>query len=370
MANSLEFISKTYGKVFFYNASTGVSAWIKDDTPYIYNVSKSWKKINSTMNKPYYYNTETGISQWKIPENSNCISITGLNWTGNSCYIDSVLQALFSVPNSFSYKILNEKLKDDDKIAIQEELINISNTLRGSGSPGVKNVKTLRSLFKKFPVSEKYHNTHLKDSGEFLTYLLSLFTTGSMAKTHTISYGTNNSGSIVSMNEMVIGSIVIDNFASVVINIDPMTLLEQEKEIDITKYLIEHNDAVLDDPYIINGASYIRRISMKRILSTPIIIFNFNRKNPLDNDIIDIPIRPLPIIELNNFIYNFTAVVLFSHNHYICYFACDGVWYLYNDIPVGSITLIGTLNDLLTNTNVMTNGTTFYYTSQNAGLNI
>jgi ubiquitin C-terminal hydrolase len=378
MTNSIEFISKRYGIVFFYNPSTGVSMWVKDDTPYVYGVSKSWKQIISAMDKPYYYNTETGISQWKIPENSNsnsnsnsnCMSITGLNWTGNSCYIDSVLQALFSVPNSFSYKILNEKLKDDNKIAIQEELINISNTLMGILSPGVQNVRKLRSLFKQFPVSEKYHNTHMKDSGEFLTYLISLFTSGSLAKTHTISYGTNSLNSIVPTNEMIIGSIVVDDFASVVINIDPMTLLEQEDEIDITNYLIEYNDAVLDEPYIINGSSYIRRISTKKILSTPIIIFNFNRMNPVDNEVIHIAIRPVPNIELDNFIYNFTAVVHFSDRHYICYFMCDEVWYLYNDIPVASISLIGTLDDLLDNTDVMTDGTTFYYTSQNAGLNI
>jgi len=163
-------------------------------------------------------------------------------------------------------------------------------------------------------------------------------------------------------------SSVIDSHASVVTIVDPMTLLAQVGEVDITEYLSEYNDSQLDIPFIVDGMGYMRRISKKIIVSTPIIIFNFNRRNPVDDEVIDVPIRPVEMIDIGEFSYTFSAVVHFSGAHYICYYSCEGIWYLYNDIPSASITLVGTLDDLLENTSVMTDGTTFYYTSQTAGI--
>jgi hypothetical protein len=44
---------------------------------------------------------------------SKCKILNPLNWTGNSCYIDSVLFALLAIPNKFTKKyILDSDLND------------------------------------------------------------------------------------------------------------------------------------------------------------------------------------------------------------------------------------------------------------------
>ncbi len=388
MVKSLEFISVTYKRLFFYNPLTGISQWVGHDTPSLTNVPDPWKVVISHKGMSYYYNPQTGISQWQIPK---AMVITGLNWTGNSCYMDSVLQALFAVSSSFATKLLNEPVSNDmvmmdgvlkqritcvsnpqDSIvyrtAIQTELMNIANTLRGVTKPGVQNVTKLRSLLAKCPVSQKYHGNSMQDSGEFLTYLLDLFAVGSSAVTKTTTYGTNTMADFIPLHERSRESSVIDSYASVVTIVGPITLLNQVGEVDITEYLSEYNDSQLDIPFILDGMEYMRRIYTKIIIFTPIIIFNFNRRNPIDDEVIDVPIRPVETIDIGDLSYTFSAVVQFSGAHYICYYACEGIWYLYNDIPSVSITLVGTLANLLENTSVMTHGTTFYYTSQTAGI--
>ena len=392
MVKSLEFRSVSYNRSFFYNPLTGISQWVSYDTPSITNVPEPWKVVISQKGMSYYYNPKTGISQWQIPKAGGSMVITGLNWTGNSCYMDSVLQALFAVSSSFATKLLNEPVSNDmvmmdgvlkkritcvsnpedsivHRTAIQGELKNIANTLRGVTKPGVRNVTKLRSLLAKCPVSQKYHGHGMQDSGEFLTYLLDLFSVGSSAVTKTITYGTNTMADVIPLHERSRESSVIDSHASVVTIVDPITLLNQVGEVNITEYLSEYNDSQLDIPFILDGMEYMRRISRKIIVFTPIIIFNFNRRNPVDDDVIDVPIRPVEKIDIGDLSYTFSAVVQFSGGaHYICYYACDGIWYLYNDIPSVSITLVGTLVNLLENTSVMTHGTTFYYTSQTAGI--
>ena len=67
--------------------------------------------------------------------------------------------------------------KEEDlniRLKIQKELNLICDSIRGIG-PYISEIKNLRKLFKNCPDTEKYYNSEMKDSGEFLTYILIFF---------------------------------------------------------------------------------------------------------------------------------------------------------------------------------------------------
>lgn len=378
MVKLIEFMSLTTGKVYYFDPKTGISMW--DNTASasssVTNVPLPWRIMVSKSGKQYYYNTVTGVSQWRIP--NNCKNIGGLNNVHNSCYIDSVLQALFVSPNLFTEGLLKGDISSDSRnkicrndrtesirarVAIQKELVNISDTIIGATSQKVKDVSKLRSLIRKCPVNQEFHGHGQHDSGEFLTYLLDFFPISSTATTRVVTWGTNSTDEVVSMTNRSKPSVVVDDKASVVITVDPFTLMSQDTEVDITHYLTEHNDSVLDSPFILDGASYTRRISNKSMVESPIVIININRRDPMNSgNVIQSKIIPTETIELvGGQKFTFSAVVLYQDHHYVCYYKCDDMWYLYNDLSNRKSSLIGTYETLIDSTDITTDGVTFYY---------
>lgn len=371
----VKFMSLTNGTIYYFDPKTGVSKW-NSPTPSS-TVSPPvaklpWKVVYSKDGKPYYYNTKSDISQWKIP--NDCTSVSGLYNTHNSCYIDSVLQALFAVPSVFSGILLNGNLSSDTRSKIcpvknrqdiQEELRNISSTLAGTNTHPVNNVDRLRSLLEKCPANiERFYDHNQHDSGEFLSYLLDFFPIASTALTKVVTWGTNSTEDVPSMESRSVQSEVVDKVASVIITVDPFTLLEnRDVNIPISSYITEHNDSILDSPYKVDGVEYIRRVSTKTMISSPIIIINLNRRNPIDTKRVIrttvIPTETLNLVGGQKF--TFSAVVLFHNRHYVCYYKCGDIWYLYNDLSPSLISQVGSYQKLLESTNITTDGVTFYY---------
>jgi hypothetical protein len=392
MVQILEFMSLTTGKLYYFDPKTGLTRWnsIKT-TPSNVIINSPWKLVYSrnNNNNPYYYNTKTGISQWTIPKSVDissplkmqvdCKKISGLRNIHNSCYIDSVLQALFVSPNIFSDELLTCDLSNDTRYnicnkdtntsiryrqAIQKELRKISQTILGTAASNTLNVTNLRSLIKKCPVNQKFYGHGQHDSGEFLTYLLNFFPISETATTRVITWGTNNvTDKTVPITDLSKPSIVIDKKSSVVTSVDPFTLLGQDTSIAtyIFEYLHEYNDSILDEYYIVDGVGYSRRISEKVLISSPIIIINLNRRNPLNGALIEVPVIPNISVEITEQNFVFSAVVVYEGNHYVCYYKCGDIWYLYNDISSRLISRVGSYDDLLESTNIITNGVTFYY---------
>ena len=372
------FPSRTYNKNYSYNPISNITSWISTEISQVtpINLGDTWTIIPSKKyGRSYFYNTLTKESQWKLPQLDSC---TGrLTWTGNSCYMDSVIQSLFMVPNDFTNKLLTTPVQNSnrcDKKGIQTELNRIVNTIRNN-TKKVDNVTRLRELMKTCPDPEELWNTEFHDAGEFLQYLLDLFPTTNVATKQTITYGTNNIDDFeVDDDDKIRTSIITDTKASTIVTIDPFTLLGFEEAVSTQELLtIKHDSGELDEPLIPDegpgaGQEFTRQLSETFIIDSPIIILNVLRNNPVDEDIV-INTDVIPdeqIVTNSGIIFNLSAIVVFRNKHYVCYYKCNTYWYFYNDME-SIITKFTNFEDIFSTlfggeSEVQTRGTLYFYT--------
>jgi len=324
-------------------------------------------------------------------ENKKCIEkIKGLEWTGNSCYLDSVLICIFAIQNDFIDEyILNSKLKkrygtlldcfetkkldDDKKSKIDlENRKNIQNELKIIYK-NIKNGKKqdcseLRKELKKCKSAQLFSGSRMAESGEFLTYIFSIFDMN-VATKKTVTYGTNNIKDINPDNKNLIKtSEIMDTKASVIhfIPSDIIRLLD-DKYYEIRSFLTIKDDSGeldIDNQYKDdNDNKYKRRISYNNLVDTPYLVFRIDRL--WNRKFLKTKIIPSQIITLQNLKqFALSSVIVFNCLHYTCYFRCGNKWYYYNDID-NDIVLIGNYVSLLKTKsypNVITNGTVYFYT--------
>lgn len=382
-----------------------------------------WIEKKSKDGYIYFYNIKTGKSQWAIPtekvtyedremesrqfniqsnlekhiknKNLDKIKIRGLSWTGNSCYLDSILVAFFVFPNKFTDQILYMDLSNDEnyikpssndiqpypcgdnfksdieqRIKIQEELKKIVSYIRNLDEIPDKKIKTcsdLRRLFINCKNVENYHDDNIKDSGEFISYLLSFFNTFSLpsARNRHSKYVTNTLGIIENCDDLVKRSIYVDYSASIIRFIPYDTLNIQTREPrKISDFFI-----ILEDTYpetliqfTINGVNYKRLIDINILESAPYIIFNLERYK--GGDVLKTKIIPEDVIKIPNTDEKFmlVSIVLYDSHHYSCLFYHDGAWYYYNDVARNKIRKIGIYSDIFNfSLDPTTNGVQYFY---------
>ena len=339
-----------------------------------------------------------------------CRNIKGLNYTGNSCYMDSALLCIFAIPNkTITDNILNKDLTmlktldrrlwsnchnniDTDikrRQDIQKTLNKITRSMRGLND--VKKCTMLRSLIKKCPGSQPFHGTDTQDSGEFLAYLFNLFQVD-VAKTSRKSYGSNDLGK--DPNWVLVGE-QNDNYASPIIDVVSTTIKNLKKDYNITKFVKQKQDSILDesDLWIPDkekpDITYSRRKEVIKMKESPIVIFNLIRtygkvifskpktkkeKKEGKGKFKGIRKRntwkrisaPEEMI-LKDKKLNLTAIVVHTGGaHYVANFKCQGEWFWYDDNPGSSahvIKHIGSYTNMLkTSPNPLTHGTIFFYT--------
>ena len=347
--------------------------------------------------------TQLYLKDYNIPTKflkQNECEITGLNYKGNSCYMDSVLICTFAIPNKTItdnilnknldilkdnrrlFSVCNKNLKDDIKVRqdIQKALIDITNSIRRIGDKKIKNCSNLRSVIKNCPGSQPFHGTNTQDAGEFLTYLFNIFQVD-VAHTSRKTYGSNDLGL---SHKWILVTKQIDNNASPIVDIEATALLNIKDDYDITKFIKKREYSELDEsnrwvPDKNNPSiSYTLKKEIYKLKSSPMIVFNLTRKygeqvfdkkgnfkNIKTLDVWKKVSAPETFVINNKTLYLSAIVVHNGGAHYIANFKCNGEWYWYDDNP-GSKHIIkntGSYEKMLkTKPSPLTHGTLFFYT--------
>lgn len=353
--------------VYFYNIETKKVQW---EVP-LYNTDFSSLKhewsIYYKENIVYFVNNH-GYETKQIPyRRVNCYIIKGLPNVENSCYIDSSLVALFSHKNSFTEGLLNNKLMKttgyttcgrnaeedlENRINIQEQLKKLVKFVRGEIKEEDFTCGNLRLAIKKCneanPKSDKSQNfwdPGKKDASEFLTWILSLFSVNT-AKTETITYGFDGS-------DWKITTKIIDDKASIIQTIDYDSIKSEPSF--ISDYL------PLTTEFEVESDQFTKRKTIISILSTPYLIFSFARIDPIRKIFLNRDVVPDKKIIINNKKFVLYSIVVYTSAHYICYFTCNKIWYLYNDLRT-YITKIGTYKKMvISEPNPVKRGTLYFY---------
>jgi ubiquitin C-terminal hydrolase len=327
------------------------------------------------------------------PHGNECSKIEPLTYTGDSCYLDSAMTALFAVPTSFVHTNIlaatlteradytRDKTAKQDVVArrcVQKELIRIANSTRGDG-PVVTNCTNLREIMRDCPHIEKYHKTGPRDAGEFLAYILSMFPTA-VATHETVTNGiiveADGTDSIIQISKR------IDNNSAVILNVDQSTLLNSFMGItvNIDSFLVnkmEHNieSDKLEDAYRVGSGDeisyFFRSISTVSVIDSPFLVFQFQRvvqverngRRKAHEERIDIPVLPMQSITFaSGKTINLTAVVVWGGSHYTCCIRCGDEWYRYNDLGKTRVRKIGSYKKmLLTRPSPITASSLCYY---------
>lgn len=323
----------------------------------------------------------------------NCLSLKTFKWVDNCCYIDSVIVSLFitnikfiedviinkeikprkrnfiCVPSSYDDRSLEEKSYIDFEIRrkIQNKLRLLYNYIRNKNSSKVDlTCNELRHTISLCPTDDTYYLKIMGDSSDFLKYILSLFETNVLRIQKTF-YGTNNTEAIKPKNLKKIYDYVENE--SIIQNIDIDKLnLNPRKNYKISKFLDYHEDLLDDNLKDKKIKNFERTIISKKIIDSPMIIFNFYRLfedvDTLKETFYKTKIIPSKIIKLdkNEKQFKLVSIIVFENKHYTCYFLCNEKWYYYDDSAVKKIIFIGDYIDLLKNKpSPVKNGVIYFY---------
>jgi len=309
--------------------------------------------------------------------------VTGMKYTGNSCYQDSTLIALFAIPNEFITKHILEKdltfvsmnprrelvcSANDEKDlkyrkAIQREIVSITNSMRGSE----KNIycSTLRNLIKKCPVNQKFYSTETQDAGEFLQFLFSVFDVQDTT-IQRITYFTNMTNTNMSeLSDAIISEVKIPSSPVILI---PSYNIRARNDTEISYFLTREEDALFDQKNLIrkDGKTFKRRLEMNRIVDADYLVFYAQRLYGDRGKRTYNTIIPQEVIRVfGDKHLQLQAIVVHEHVHYTCYFRCNTTWFFFNDIKE-KLASVGTYQQLLTSNagpNVQTHGVLYFYTT-------
>ena len=317
-----------------------------------------------------------------------CTSFRGLDFTGNSCYQDSVLLATFAIPNDTTtdyiltknvrlvselpqrWTTCSENVETDfqRRKAIQNEIVRITNSMRKLDK-SVRYCSVLRKLIQRCPGTEEFHLKGMQDAGEFLAYLFNLFQVD-VATTSETTYVTNDLGDKPRWLRI---SSRRDEHASPIISV-PVSSVESKQAKYINQFLVRSEDAVFtrENLYKHSTGNYRRRKLVWRMIESPYMVFYVHRlkrehymrgqKFRVREKAYYTPVIPVQRIGR----LGLSAVVVHSHDHYMCYIKCRGVWFFYDDNPSGrshKIIRIGTYDEMLASRpSPVNNGTLYFYT--------
>lgn len=292
---------------------------------------------------------------------SFCDNLKGLSWTGNSCYMDSVLFALFAIPNDINTNFLANYDQNTRNSRIQAEIINIMKyiTTPNNSDYNCSNIRKIIRDEYHVKYDERFYTNKMQDAGEFLLFLVDKLENTNLLFKRDAVYGFNKKNNVEPIS-------IQKKYDSIVWNVTPYNL----QHLDINKvYNIRTLMTLESEDLNIHNWKYTNKLDVSEIIDSPYIIFNVMRKKMENNREIYLKhkIIPTKTLMINNDrkLYLHSIVVLVS-NHYITYFRCND-WYVYNDMSSGrKISYVGSYADmLLQNTSPIKNGLLYFYTSKN-----
>ena len=389
---------------WFYNIPSGEQEETSTSLPI------GWEKRSTSCNNDYYVNTQTNKSYWYLPSIPIVpivpsiprvpIAPRGLEWTGQSCYLDSTLFALFAGdrgPNDFVTNMLTMDLDTIDPALmeikcsdnaskdierrkfVQKELKLISESItRVEGAPIVKKCTNLREALIKCKSGSIYKKHLQADSGEFIMYLTSLFNTDPVIKKHTI-YGTHNTNDdfeTLKANRELFETDIRYLNSSGFIDVE-YEFLEQTPIILLSSLLTKDIDVETSNNF------YPRIITVIDILKAPYLIFNlFRLGNETSKRTYTVTEPEIwcgnevfyePTISVGDNTLSCYAIVIHSGAcHYVAVARYGKFWYYYDDnikTSKSKYTIIqfNSLEEIVKESrngrifNPLTNGTQFYY---------
>lgn len=287
-----------------------------------------------------------------------------------SCYLDSVLFALFATKSAFvRQKLLIEKPRVSESCteetleSIQKNLRAIYSSIHG-GTP-VDYCTALRHSFKKCSSGrDNYSKGGIREAGDFLSFLFGFFDTNkAVRRTRTYS---SNSMKLINYKKRLEHE-RIDQNGSVVQVVTP-SMLSRSKNANIDDFLTTEEDTgFVEEKFKFTEPEVHysnRMILVNELYSTPFLVINLSRINA-SHRFISKRVHPLEFLSTpDKSRFELIAVVVYAKSHYMTYFKCNGNWLFYDD-TLSVVHPIGTFDDLLqANPNPATNGTVFLYDSQ------
>jgi len=351
------------------------------------NAPKTIAKYKNDNNNSYVLRAKEIIDIVTTIEQGDptkCVKLNPLKWTGNSCYMDSVLFALLAVPTEFTKKYIfqaelqaKEKplgslsVENDLEIRrnIQREIIRIGRHIRGFERMKDNTCNDLRKSIKYYPHSENFEGTGMAEAGEFLTYILDILDLN-LANSYLVNYATDNIEDTLPDLEKI--SSTYDKKSSIVryVTSDNLDLLDKNTVYDIRNFLSLKDDTGQldwDNLYKPDTTSkpFLRKISYNVLLDSPYIIFRIDRQKFMGYrtrflNVSILPSQTLTIHSNRRFI--LTAIVVFQGAHYTCYFYNCANWFYYDDIAGQKIVHIGSYEDMIESSpSPLKNGTLYFY---------
>lgn len=287
-----------------------------------------------------------------------CPGLDGLNYNDNSCYQDTTLLCLIGLQNPIRHALLtpNPAISDEAR-TVQRELIFLSRVMRKETEER-KTCGILRSLISRTDTDQdRFSGTEEQDAGEFVMYLFDLIKVPQISFTLQRVFSAKNG----SESDRTIQRIEGDP----IMKVSSSSLQEGVSTQDIVLHTVDRSE--LDPPF----RGYDFKEEVIGIDNANFLIIYVDRlmhdehgeeeRNEL-RIAIDPKIRLLnplaPRLELY-------AMIVHRSHHYIAFFKCTNVWWLYNDLSDNHFEHVGTLDNVITHKeNPSEMGTLFFYRTE------
>lgn len=307
----------------------------------------------------------------------NCDTLGGLTNKVNSCYIDSILMALFHNHNPYlKENVINKQVKftnsglQDTAVTIQDMLSKINDAIV-QGKRGA--CSRLRAAFQQFDriysneiagiEQLDWKNSQLEPA-DVIKALIRVFNIPNDCRYRFQTYGVKGRKKYLITNETR-----ETTFADALISAD--SLYEQSKIsmkqfIPIEKTVTEFDTENLWKPN--ENMEFSKKLVIKTYIKAPIFVVHVSRV--FGNEKLTTPIVPEVSLKLkdNKHILHLRSIIVHHGNspdsgHYTCYLLCQNTWFHYNDINFTGLEEVGDLKKVLKHDGgfVLRNAVNFIY---------